>query len=314
MADLLVLTEGEVRQALTPDELVRSMTEALVALSERTTSVPARVAALSQDGLLAAMPGYVPGMGLAAKLVTVYSGNPGRGRDAHQALIAVFDETTGAPRAVMGATYITAARTAVTSALAARALARSDSRSVAIIGAGPQARAHLDAVTKIIGPEEVRVSSRDASKAALMAEQHPGAMAVPFPREAVEGADIVLCCTASPTPVLEDGWIGPGAHVSSVGSGAELPAGLLSRASVFVESRMATAPPPAGAAELQGRDPLTLTELGAVLSKRSSGRSSRDEVTVFKSTGHAVEDVAAAAVVLRRARVLGLGTPVASFS
>lgn len=111
-------------------------------------------------------------------------------------------------------------------------------------------------------------------------------------------------------PIEADAWIKPDTHVGPVGSGAELPADLLDRARVFVESRSATAPPPAGAVELQGRDPLSLTEIGVVLANRRAGRSNRDEITVFKSTGHAVEDVAAAAVVLRRALALGIGTTV----
>ena len=301
MAELLVLSEEAVRRALSLDELSESLTTALISLSQDMASVPPRIAARSETGLLAAMPGYVPGLGLAAKLVSVYPGNPERGLPAHQALIAVFDEATGAPIAVMGGTYITAMRTAVTAALAARSLAR-QSASVAIIGAGAQGEAHLAAFRHMLAPARIRIASRRGQRAADLAGNCPEAVAVGSVWEAVEGADIVCCCTDAQEAVLENGWVTPGMHVSSVGTGAELPLDLLDRSRLFVESRAATLPPPAGATELQGRDPATLVEIGAVLSGRRAGRTGDEEVTVFKSTGHAVEDVAAAAVVARHAR------------
>lgn len=308
MPDLVVLSEDDVRAVLVLDELAESLTVALIALSEGSLSVPARVAARSPSGLLGAMPGYVPGLGLAAKLVSVYPHNPRVGQPAHQALIVMFDELTGAPCAVMGATYITAIRTAVTAALVARALARPQGTSLAIIGAGVQAEAHLEAFSHLMTLGDIRISSRRFSKAVELAERHAGAVAVSSVREAVDGADVVCCCTDAAEPVLADEWIGFATHVSSVGSGRELPAALVSRAQLFVESRAATAPPPAGAVELQGVDPESLIEVGDVLAGRSGGRASADSVTVFKSTGHAAEDIAAAAVVLRLAGAQGAGT------
>jgi len=310
MAELLVLSEDDVRSVLAFDELAESLTVALVALSEGSVSVPPRIAARSPSGLLGAMPGYVPALGLAAKLVSVYPHNPQLGEPAHQALIAVFDEVTGAPCAVMGGTYITAIRTAMTTGLVARALARPQSTSLAIIGAGVQAEAHLSAFTHLMALNDIRIASRHISKAAQLAERHTGAVVAAAVEEALDGADLVCCCTDAREPVLADGWISPGTHVSSVGSGPELPGALLGRAQLFVESRAATAPPPAGAVELQGLDPGSLTEVGDVLAGRSGGRATAENVTVFKSTGHAAEDVAAAAVVLRRARVVGAGTAV----
>lgn len=310
MSELVVLSEDDVRSVLVLDELADSLSVALTALSEGSVSVPARIAARSPSGLLGAMPGYVPGLGLAAKLVSVYPDNPQVGAPAHQALIAVFDEATGAPCAVMGATYITAIRTAMTTALVARAVARPRSTSLAVIGAGVQAEAHLAAITHLMVIEDIRIASRHIPDAAVLAERHTGAVVAASVQEAVNGADLICCCTDAGGPVLDDKWIGPGSHVSSVGSGPELPAGLLGRAQVFVESRAATAPPPAGAVELQGFDPGSLIEVGDVLAGRSGGRADADSVTVFKSTGHASEDVAAAAVVLRRARLAHAGTTV----
>jgi alanine dehydrogenase len=222
----------------------------------------------------------------------------------------VFDEVTGAPYAVMGATYITAIRTAMTAALVARALARPQATSLAIIGAGVQAEAHLEAFTHLMALGDIRIASRHLPEAAEVAERHTGTVVASSVREAVDGADVVCCCTDAVEPVLAGGWIGPGTHVSSVGSGRELPAALLGRAQLFVESRAATAPPPADAVELQGTDPESLTEVGDVLAGRSGGQASAESVTVFKSTGHATEDVAAAAVVICRAHAAGAGIAV----
>src|SRR5487761_1159413 len=172
--ELVVLSEDDVRSVLVLDELAESLVVALIALSEGSVSVPARIAARSPSGLLGAMPGYVPGLGLAAKLVSVYPHNPRVGQPAHQALIAVFDEVTGAPCAVIGATYLTAIRTAMTTALVARALARPQGTSLAIIGAGVQAEAHLEAFTHLMALGDIRIASRHLPKAAELAERHTG--------------------------------------------------------------------------------------------------------------------------------------------
>jgi alanine dehydrogenase len=309
VAEVLVLSDEAVRSLLHLDALAESLTLALTSLAEDKVSVPPRVAAFCPAGLLAAMPGYVPGLGLATKLVSIYPSNEEQGIPAHQALITVFDEATGTPTAIMGGTYITAIRTAMTAALAARAVARRESASLAIIGAGVQGDAHLVAFLHLLEPTDIRIASRRSARAAELARNYPNVVATLSFREAVAGADIVCCCTDARQAVLETEWVTPGTHVSSVGSGPELPLELLAGARVFVESRSVTLAPPVGAVELQGHDPASLTEIGAVLSGRAIGRTRDDEITVFKSTGHAVEDVAAAAVVLERARQLGVGTP-----
>jgi len=301
MAALRVLDDEQVRDALPVAALAASVATALIAISDPMTSVPARIAARTREGLLAAMPGYVPGFGLAAKLVSVFPANPASGLPSHQALVVVFDESTGEPIALLGATHLTAIRTAVASAVAAQALARPDAESLAILGAGVQGRAHLEALSTLLAVTDIRVASRDRSTAERLAGSHPHARAVGSFAEAVSGADIVCCCTDAPGPVLEERWVRPGAHVGSVGMGAELPGGLAERYRVFVDSLEVTAPPPAGAVELQGRDPASLTEIGAVLSGRAAGRTAPAEVTVWKSVGHAALDVAAAAVALSHA-------------
>jgi alanine dehydrogenase len=305
MAELPCLSDAEVRDNLPLDALADALQSALVALADGSASVPARTGAATPTGLLGAMPGYVPGLGpgLGAKLVSVFPDNDPGIAPSHQALIALFDSATGTPLVVMDGAYITAIRTAMTSALAARALVRPGSRVVAILGAGVQGEAHLDAFTHVLAPAEIRIASRDAEKATGVAGRHVDARVSASFLEAVDGADIVCCCTDASEPVLEADWIGPGVHVSSVGSGNELPPTLLARARVFVESiATVTAPWPAGARDLTGCDPTSLVDIGAVLAGRAVGRRSDDDVTVFKSVGNAAEDIAAATVVWDRFR------------
>jgi ornithine cyclodeaminase/alanine dehydrogenase-like protein (mu-crystallin family) len=255
------------------------------------------------------MPGFVPGLGLGAKLVSLFPENDAKGLPSHQALVAVFDDATGTLTALMDGTHITAIRTAMSAAVAARALA-SRHDVLAIIGAGVQGHTHLDAFTHLFAPSEIRVFSRTAAHGRELASTAPNARVVPSAVDAVRGADIVCCCTHSPEPVVLDEWIEPGTHVSSVGVGQELDGALVDRAEVFVESYAALQVPPAGTAELQGRELSSVTEIGAVFSGAEPGRSGPDAVTVYKSMGHAVEDLAAASVVLGRARAEGRGTTI----
>jgi ornithine cyclodeaminase/alanine dehydrogenase-like protein (mu-crystallin family) len=245
------------------------------------------------------MPGYVDGV-LAAKLVTLFPDHD----PSHQALIAVFDAETGTPQAVMDGTHITAIRTGASSAVATRALAREDSRVLAVLGAGVQGRSHLEAVRRVRRFEEVRVASRTFAHAQTLAGE-VGAAAVESFEEAVRGADVVCCCTHASEPIVRREWFAPGAHVCSVGAsqeGPELDAETVIAGLLCVESRVAFQPPPAGSFELQGLDPQQAVELGEVLAGTQPGRTSAAQVTVYKSMGHAVEDAAAAALVLERAQ------------
>jgi ornithine cyclodeaminase/alanine dehydrogenase-like protein (mu-crystallin family) len=241
------------------------------------------------------MPGYVDGV-LAAKLVTLFPGH----EPSHQALIAVFDAETGTPVAVMDGTHITAVRTGASSAVSTRALARDDSRVLAILGAGVQGRSHLDAVRRVRDFSEVRIASRNPGHAQALAGD-AGATAVGSFEEAVRGADVVCACTSSAEPVLRRDWLDPGTHVTSVGAsmeGPELDRETVKAGLLVIESRVAFQPPPAGSHELQGLEPSEAVELGEVLAGTHPGRSSAEEITVYKSMGHAVEDAAAAALVL----------------
>ena len=311
MGDLLYLSRRDVERLLDVDALLEALGKALVVFSSGIASVPPRAGARVGDrGILGAMPGYVPGIALEVKLVSVFPANHHRGLPSHQGLIMVFDEDTGSPLAVMDATYITAIRTGGTAAVAAGLLARDDASVLAILGAGVQGGSHLATFPRVRKFKEIRVASRDPATARELVARHPGAVFAESFEAAVRGADVVACCTDAREPILKREWLKPGAHVSSVGGtwGPELDAATIEAGRVFVEWRgAATNPPPAGAVELQGMDAASLTEVGEVLAGTRPGRQSRDEITIYKSTGHAVEDAAAARLVYDRAKEEGAG-------
>jgi ornithine cyclodeaminase/alanine dehydrogenase-like protein (mu-crystallin family) len=241
----------------------------------------------------------------------VFPGNDEHGLPSHQGLIALFDEDTGAPLALMDGTYITAIRTGGTAAVAARVLARDDASVLAILGAGVQGWSHLETFTRVRDFNEIRVASRNPERAGDLAAHHPRALGLPSFEDAVRGADVIACCTDAREPILRHDWLKPGAHVSSVGGtfGPEIDPAIVSGSRVFVEWRGAvTNRPPAGAHELQGLDPEKVTEVGEVLARTKPGRQSATEITLYKSTGHAVEDAATARLVYDRAVAQGAGT------
>jgi len=311
VADLLYLSRADVERVLDVDAMLEALAAALVAYSAGKTSVPPRVAAVVQGrGLLGAMPGYVPGVALETKLVSVFPENDQLGLPSHQGVIALFDESSGTPLALMDGTHITAIRTGGTAAVAARVLAREDASVLAILGAGAQGRSHLETFPRIRKFREIRIASRSPERAQALAARHTQALAVASFEDAVRGADVVACCTDAREPILRRDWLHPGVHVSAVGGtfGPELDRETVAAARVFVEWRGAvTNAPPAGAHELQGLDPESVTEVGEVLAGRKPGRQSRDEITLYKSTGHAVEDAATARLVYDRACDMGVG-------
>lgn len=311
MRELLYLSREDVERLLDVDAMLDALGKALIAFSAGITIVPPRVGIRVPDlGIMGTMPGFVPGVALEVKLVSVFPGNHKHGLPSHQGLIALFDESNGAPLAIMDGTYITAIRTGGTAAVATGALARKHAKVLAILGAGVQGASHLETLPRVRDFDEIRIASRDGSKAATLAARHPGARTAGSFEDAVRGADVVACCTDSHAPVIRLDWLKPGAHVSSVGGtfGPEIDPATMSAARVFVEWRgAATNPPPAGAHELQGLDAEKLTEVGEVLAGTRPGRLSEDEITVYKSTGHAVEDAATARLVFDRARSEGAG-------
>lgn len=307
---MIVLSQDEVRELLDLDELVDALAAAHAELSAGEASMPPRIAAFAQnDGLLGVMPAYLPSAGLACKLVTLFPRN--RDRHTHQALICLFDEENGTPVALMDGTYITATRTAAGSALATRLLAREDARVLAILGAGVQAHAHAKALGRVREFTEIRVASRDRANAEQLAEEI-GGKAVASWEEALRGADVVAATTHSAEPIVRREWLSPGVHVNSVGANpsgnGEVDAATIAEALVAVESRESTlAPPPAGAPEFLHGDHGDVVELGELVSGRRPGRTSPEQITLYKSVGVAVQDAAAAALVLATARERSVG-------
>jgi alanine dehydrogenase len=311
VGELLYLSRADVERLLDVDDLLEALGKALVVFSSGIASVPPRAGARVGDrGLLGAMPGYLPGIALEVKLVSVFPANHHHGLPSHQGLIMVFDEENGSPLAVMDGTYITAIRTGGTAAVATRVLARDDASVLAILGAGVQGASHLATFPRVRDFKEIRVASRHPDTAKALVARYPQAVFAESFEAAVNGADVVACCTDAREPILRREWIKAGAHVSSVGGtfGPELDAATIAAGRVFVEWRgAATNPPPAGAFELQGLDVADLTEVGEVLAGTRPGRQSREETTIYKSTGHAIEDAAAARLVYDQAKAEGVG-------
>jgi alanine dehydrogenase len=307
---VIFLSRSEVEELLDLDALIDTLAAAHAELSEGKASMPPRIAAFArQDGLLGAMPSYLPSTGLVCKLVTLFPHN--RDRHTHQALIGVFDPDNGSPVALMDGTYITATRTAAGSALATRLLAREDARVLAILGSGVQARTHADALGRVRPFDEVRVASRDQGRAAAMAEEI-GAVAVESFEDALRGADVVAATTHAAEPIVLREWLSPGVHVNSVGANpggnGEVDPAVVRDALVAVESRASTlAPPPAGAPEFRDGAPEDVVELGELVNGTRPGRTSEDQVTLYKSVGVAVQDAAAASLVLKAARERSIG-------
>ena len=310
---MIFLSEAEVRELLDLDQLVDALADAHRDLSAGEASMPPRIAAMVQErqGLLGVMPAYLPSAGLACKLVTLFPQNTDR--HTHQAVIVVFDPENGTPLALMDGTYITATRTAAGSALATTLLAREDAEVLALLGTGVQARSHARALPRVRRFTEIRVAGRDRARAEALAQEiGPHARAVSSYEEAIRNADVVAATTHSTDPIVRREWLSPGVHVNSVGlnpSGGEVDEQTVADALLVVESRdSALAPPPAGAPELAGVSPADVhAELGELVAGTRPGRSSQDEITLYKSVGVAVQDVAAAALVLAAAKGRSMG-------
>jgi alanine dehydrogenase len=310
--------------------LIDALAPAMADLSAGRASVPDRIAALVPDagGLLAAMPGYVPSLGaLVCKLVSLFAGNAGSGIPTHQAVIVVFDPATGSPVALLDGTEITAARTGACSALSVRLLAREDASVLAVLGTGVQARSHARAVVRVRPITEIRVAGRDHRKVDAIAAELNDELDVPVRaqmsyQEALDGADVVCATTHAREPVVRRHWLTAGSHVTSVGyntAGREIDDATIADAFVCVESRRAAlAPAPAGSNDLTQpiRDGVITgdhvrAELGELVSGTTTGRTSPDQITVYKSVGVAVQDAAAAFLVLAAAREAGAGQQLA---
>ena len=324
---VLVLSRAQTEALLDIDALIDALASAMADLSAGRASAPDRIGALvpEHDGLLAAMPGYVPSAGmLMSKLVSLYPHNAGGALPTHQAVIVAFDPGTGQPVALLDGTAITAIRTGACSALSARLLARQDADVLAILGTGVQARSHARAMCRARPIRQIRVAGRHYAKAAALAAElsetlGTDALALAAYPEALRGAGIACAATHAKEPVIRRSWLTPGVHVTSVGyGGREVDDATVRDALVCVESRRAAlAPYPTGSSDLLEpiRDGVIRaehvhTELGELVAGTKPARQSPDQITLYKSVGVAVQDAAAAALVIAAAREQSAGLDV----
>lgn len=306
--DVLILNRAEVEELLDLGALLDALRDGFKALTLGEVTAPGRnELTMPDEAFLLGMPGRLRDGVMTVKVVTVFESHD----PSHLATIGLYDQHGGACRAFMDGTYITAIRTSAAAAVATDLLAREDARTLAIIGAGVQGEHHLRVFDLVRDFDDIRISSLYAEDARRLAALHPRARAVEDPETAVRGADVVALATHAAQPVIDPAWLAPGTHVSSVGyrpPDGELPRELLKRARLFVETYEAFEPTPVGCAELSGDE--DATELGEVLLGRAPGRTSREELTVYKAMGHVVEDIAAAELVYAAARARGTGLTV----
>jgi ornithine cyclodeaminase len=319
-----LLTEDHVKSLLSMSELISAMEAAVARFSAREVLQPVRTVLTvgPTHAYFGLMPAYIEHPSrLGAKLVTVFNDNHRRGLPSHLATIVLLDPETGALIALMDGRYITEARTAAVSAVSARHLSRTDAATLAIIGSGVQARSHLEAYADVRTLRDVRVWPPNERSRERFVEEMSGQVPAQLhnsrsAREAVEGADLVVLVTSSPTPVIDDAWVAPGAHVVSVGAcrpdQREMAPELVARSRLFVDSRAAALVESGdvvmGLAERRFDEGHIAGELGELVLNRVAGRTSPEQITVFKSLGMAVEDVVTADLVFRRAIESGAGT------
>jgi ornithine cyclodeaminase/alanine dehydrogenase-like protein (mu-crystallin family) len=318
---VLVLNEQEVVELLDMPGCITTMEEALASLARGELFLPLRSIARppGHDDLLGLMPSHRGGDRplYSLKTVCVVPDNPTRGLDPHQGTVTLYDGVTGEVRAVLNATPITAIRTAACTAVATKLLAREGASVAAIVGAGHQAKAHLEALRTIRDFDEIRIVSRTPEHAHALAETASNARAAGTVEEALDGAGVVVTVTNAAEPVLRRDWLDDGAHVNAVGScfphTRELDSATVAAAAFYVDRRE-SAENEAGDFLLAVKDGAVSgpehirAEIGDVLVGAAGGRTSEDELTVFESLGIAIEDLFAADYVVRRARETGRGT------
>ncbi|MET0136191.1 MAG: ornithine cyclodeaminase family protein [Kibdelosporangium sp.] len=308
-----VLSAADIKRALPMTECVDVMAEALAARASGQVEQPLRSA--FQPPGTSAFGVWMPAFRNTAepvfgtKLLCIVPDNPSRGLDSHQGAVLLCDGVTGEQRAILNASALTEIRTAAVSALATKILASEKAATLAIIGAGVQAEAHLHAIPLVREITEARVFSPRSAAAFVQRMDVPFDLkAVGSAEEAVRGADIVVTVTTSKDPVLDRAWIAEGAHINAAGASSpdaqEIDDETVDAAELYVDAMQSAT---AEAREFQHRTPDVRGELGDVLIGKAPGRSSDTAITLFRSLGLATEDLYAAAFAVRRATELGLG-------
>lgn len=322
---IVILDSTQIRELLPMQECIELMADALAALARGEIFQPLRtiIRPPQARGLLGLMPAYRTGEqgAFGLKAITVFPENPAQGKDAHQGAVLLFNRETGELLALMNASEITAIRTAAVSAVATRLLAREDAETLAIIGAGVQARTHLAALALVRSIKKARVVARNFEHAAeLVREMQPR---LPFPiepvrtnEEAVRDADLIVTATSSLEPVINKDWISAGAHINAIGTHSpnsrEIDSGTMGAARIFVDRRE-SALNESGDYLLAAKEGLVtpdsiLGEVGELLIGSKPGRTTSTEITLFKSLGLAIEDVACANYLYEMATARNLGT------
>ncbi len=328
---VLVLSHRDVLAALPPQACAEAMTAVLTGHARAETFMPLRSVMMPPDaaGFMGLMPGWSRGRGddaatFALKTVCIMPGNPARGLDAHQGLVTLFDGETGVPTAILDASAITAVRTAAVTAVATGALARPDAATLAVLGAGTQARAHLRALAGVRAFERMRVYAPTAAHAEeVVADASAAGLAgvtvAVSAQAALRDADVVVTVTSAREPVLRREWLKPGAHLNAVGASSpqnrEIDTATVAASALFCDSRESLLNE-AGEFRLAVTEGLipgiehVRAELGEVLAGTAAGRRDAGELTLFRSLGLAVEDLAAAQVAVATATQQGIGTEV----
>ncbi len=322
---ILILDSKQIREMLPMRDCIELMADALSSLARGEVFQPLRTIIRPPEaiGLLGLMPAYRTGEhgAFGMKAICVFPGNPAIGKDAHQGAVMLFSRETGELIALMNASEITAIRTAAVSAVATRLLAREDAHQLGIIGAGVQARTHLVALDAVREITRARIACRNIGHAReLVREMQPG---FSFPVEVVEnneeavlGADLIVTATSSQEPVISKDWISPGAHVNAIGTHSpnsrEIDSATMAASRIFVDRRE-SALNESGDYLLAAKEGLInpdsiIAEIGELLIGSKSGRTSANEITLFKSLGLAIEDVACAEYLYQKALSEGRGT------
>lgn len=321
---MLILNQHDVERLLPMDTCIGIMADTLSTLARGEATLPLRTVFLIPDGAFAVMPAALANPStVGAKIITVLPKNHGTQFDSHQGAVLLFDTGNGSLLSVMDATSITTIRTAAVSGVATRALAKKNATSLAILGAGVQGHSHLDAMCAVRKLETVRIWSRNTAHARTLADvartKHGlDATVAGSARDAVTGADIVCTTTSATEPVLLGEWLAPGAHVNAVGASQpharEVDSAVVVRSRLYVDRRESALKEPGDIITPIKNGEIKpdhiVGEIGEVLIGKAPGRASDDEITLFKSLGLAIEDLASAHFLYAEAKRAGVGVDV----
>jgi ornithine cyclodeaminase len=327
---MLALTAAEIRMLVPMPRAVELMKDVFAAYSQGATITPLRLPVDMPDGggTVLYMPAYIPDgannpAATGAKVVSVFAGNPARGLPTINALVVVVDTATGVPLGILEGATVTALRTGAVSGAATDLLARADASQLAIIGAGVQGVTQAAAVAAVRELETIRVFDRSPTAVQSFAERLAvwdeeaahRVQIVTDARDAVEGADIVCTATTATSPVFDDAWLAPGAHVNAVGAYTpamqEIPDRTIARAHIVVDAVEAVLHEAGDLIQAIERGAIrredVQVELGHVVSGARAGRTSDEQITFFKSVGNAIQDMIVAGVALEQAKIAGVG-------